>query len=245
MPNGPRHCGGRFLLGVMSLATDPDPEVDAFAAMAKGWQAELAFLRPILRDCGLTEAIKWRQPCYSVETGNVAIFASMKDCCGIGFFKGVLLRDPEGVLVRQGENSQSSRLMRFTSLDEVRKSESTILAYVAEAIANEVAGLKVDFKEKHELVYPEELIQKLESDPAFEEAFERLTPGKKRGYNLHFSAAKNAATRISRIEAMEARILAGKGFHDCICGLSKKLPRCDGSHKKLKRSDGSHKALKD
>lgn len=216
------------------MATDPDPEVDAYAARAKGWQAELAFLRPILRDCGLTEAIKWRQPCYSVETGNVAIFASMKDCCGIGFFKGALLRDPEGVLIRQGENSQSSRLMRFTSLDEVKKSESIIRAYVAEAIANEVAGLKVDFKEKHELVYPEELIQKLESDPAFQEAFERLTPGKKRGYNLHFTAAKTAATRIRRIESMEPRILAGKGFHDCICGLSKRMPRCDGSHKELK-----------
>ena len=98
------------------MATDPDPEVDAFAARAKGWQAELAFLRPILRGCGLTEAVKWRQPCYSVPAGNVAIFYGMKDSCGIGFFKGVLLRDPEGVLVRQGENSQSSRLMRFTSL---------------------------------------------------------------------------------------------------------------------------------
>ena len=82
------------------------------------------------------------------------------------------------------------------------------------AIAVERAGLRVDFKQKDELVLVEELLAKMESDPEFRAAFEALTPGRQRGYNLFFGAAKQSKTRAARVEKHAARILEGKGIHD-------------------------------
>jgi uncharacterized protein YdeI (YjbR/CyaY-like superfamily) len=50
--------------------------------------------------------------------------------------------------------------------------------------------------------------------PALRTAFEALTPGRQRAYLLHFSSAKQASTRISRIEKSVQRILDGKGMND-------------------------------
>jgi uncharacterized protein YdeI (YjbR/CyaY-like superfamily) len=144
-----------------------------------------------------------------------------------------LLQDTAGVLIKPGENSQSGRWIKFTSMEEINRMAATIKAYVFEAIEVEKAGLKVDFKGKHELVFPEELIIKFDKDSSFKAAFEALTPGRQRGYNLHFSAPKQSQTRQARIEKYVERIIAGKGIHDCICGLSKKMPNCEGSHKSL------------
>ena len=82
-----------------------------------------------------------------------------------------------------------------------------------------------------EVVYVEELQRRLDSDPGFREAFEALTPGRRRGYNLHFAQPKNSSTREARIDRCGERILLGKGLNDCVCGRSKRPPGCDGSHK--------------
>lgn len=124
--------------------------------------------------------------------------------------------------------------MKFKSVDEINDKESTIKAYIYEAIEIENLSLKIDFKEKKELVFPEELKLKMKIQDSFKIAFEALTPGKQRGYNLYFTAPKNSATRTKRIDQYMQKILDGKGFHDCNCGHSKKMPRCDGSHKFIK-----------
>jgi uncharacterized protein YdeI (YjbR/CyaY-like superfamily) len=77
----------------------------------------------------------------------------------------------------------------------------------------------------------EEFQATLDTDENLKTAFFALTPGRQRGYLLHFSGAKQSATRISRIESVRSRMLKGKGLTDCICGLSKRMPNCDGSHK--------------
>ena len=110
-----------------------------------------AALRPILRDCGLDEALKWAKPCYTFDGANVAIIQPFKACCALMFFKGSLLEDPEGVLVKQGENSQAAMRMEFTSVAQVDALQATLRSYVAEAVALEKAGAKVDFKDKREL----------------------------------------------------------------------------------------------
>ena len=71
-------------------------------------------------------------------------------------------------------------------------------------------------------------------DAKLKKAFEALTPGRQRAYLIYFSAAKQSETRISRINNYTARIICGKGLNDCTCGLSKRMPNCDGSHKYLK-----------
>ncbi len=211
-----------------------NPEVDDYLRKAKKWQEELRTLRTIVLDGQLTEEFKWRAPCYTFQGRNVVILGGFKDFCAMTFFKGALLTDPDGVLAKPGEHTQAARLIRFTSVPEIVEREAILKAYLNEAIEVEKAGLKVDFKEKTELVYPEELQHKLDEIPALRTAFEALTPGRQRAYLLHFSAPKQSKTRESRIEKCMERIFAGKGLNDCICGHSQKLPHCDGSHKLIR-----------
>ena len=208
--------------------------VDDFIARISNWQKELEAMRLIVLDCGLTEELKWAQPCYTFNKANLLILANFKQYCAISFLKGALLTDTENVLESPGKNSQAVRFMKFKSVDEINDKESTIKAYIYEAIEIENLSLKIDFKEKKELVFPEELKLKMEMEDSFKIAFEALTPGKQRGYNLYFTAPKNSATRTKRIDQYMQKILDGKGFLDCNCGHSKKMPRCDGSHKFIK-----------
>ncbi len=189
-----------------------DPKVDAYIERSEQWPDEMTALRPILLAAGLTEAIKWGKPCYSHGGKNVAIFQEMKDFLALMFFKGALLDDATGVLREQGPNSRSARRIEFTSAEEVSDLADTITAYLREAIAVEEAG--VDVGPPPQLVLVEDLRRHLEQDPALEAAFESLTPGRRREYNLYFSDAKRAETRIARIEKHAERIKAGKGLRD-------------------------------
>lgn len=208
-----------------------NPKVDVFLANVKNWQAELEKLRMILLDCSLTEELKWKQPCYTFNNANVAIISEFKEHCVLSFFKGALLNDSHAILLKSGENTQAGRIIKFTTIEEIVELEPVLKSYIHEAILIEKAGLKVDFSANKELVFSKELQNKLGESPAFKTAFEALTPGRQRGYNLFFSAPKQSKTRIVRIEKYVQQILDGKGINDCTCGLSKKQPSCDGSHK--------------
>lgn len=178
------------------------------------WPKELKQLRMIVLDCGLTEEVKWGVPCYTYEKNNVLVVSAFKEYSSLSFFKGALLRDPNGILVKPGENSQSARLVRFTSVREIKALEPILKSYILEAIEVEKNGLKVDFKAKTELVIPEELQKKFDALPALQAAFTSLTPGRQRGYILHFSAAKQSKTREARIEKCIPQILEGRGMMD-------------------------------
>ncbi|WP_193368885.1 YdeI/OmpD-associated family protein [Pelagibius marinus] len=193
--------------------SEVNPKVEAFFTKAKKWREELEALRAILLDCPVTEEFKWRSPCYTFQQGNVATIWGLKEGCVLSFFKGVLLKDTEGLLVAPGENSRSVRIIRFTSVPEIAEKEAVLKAYIQEAIEVEKAGLKVDFR-KDDLVFPEELTVRLDEDPDLKRAFEALTPGRRRGYILYFSQPKQSKTRASRIEKCAPRILDGKGLHD-------------------------------
>jgi len=211
-----------------------NPKVDEYLNKTKRWQAELEKLRSLLLSCGLTEDFKWRNPCYTSQGKNIVVIGELKDCCTLSFFKGALLKDPEGILNKPGENTRAARVIRFTSVREIEKLKSVLKSYLAEAIELEKAGLKVDFEKDRELEIPEEFQQKLADNPDLREAFDALTPGRQRGYLIYFSGAKQSRTRASRVEQHTERILAGKGIHDCVCGLSKKKPACDGSHQSIR-----------
>ena len=178
------------------------------------WQAELAALRALALDSGLTEECKWGVPCYTYEKGNVVLIHSFKEYCALLFFKGALLKDPKGILIQQTENVQSARQLRFTDVREITKLKTTISAYLQEAITVEKAGLKVSMKPTAEFAMPEEFQAKLDASPTLKTAFEALTPGRQRGYLLHFAAAKQSKTREARIEKCTPQILNGKGLLD-------------------------------
>ena len=190
-----------------------NPEIDAFLSKAKKWREEMIELRAISLGCGLTEELKWGKPCYTFQDSNLLILQPFKDYCALMFCKGALLKDPKGLLVKPGENSQAARQIRFTTVREIAGMASTLKAYIREAMAAEKAGLKVEFKTNPEPV-PEELQNALDANRAFKAAFAALTPGRQRAYILHFSAAKQHETRAARVERCRPQILAGKGFNE-------------------------------
>jgi uncharacterized protein YdeI (YjbR/CyaY-like superfamily) len=192
----------------------PNPKVDWYFAKAKKWQEEIKQLRTIVLGCGLTEELKWGCPCYTFEENNIVLIHVFKEYCAVLFFKGALLADTEGILVQQTKNVRSARQIRFSDVREITETKAILKAYIQEAIKVEKAGLKVDLNSKTKLVYPEELQNRLDDDRAFKIAFAKLTPGRQRGYNLYFSAAKQSKTRESRIEKYTKHILAGKGLDD-------------------------------
>lgn len=211
-----------------------NPSVDLYLSKTTQWREELIKLRAIALDCLLTEELKWRVPCYSYNGANIVLLGSFKDCCTFSFFKGVLLQDPENILVLPGENSQSVKMAKFTSLEQINRLEPILKSYLFEAIEVEKAGLKIEKSKSTQLEFPEELLKLLDTDAAFNKAFYSLTPGRQRAYNLFFSGSQNSKTRESRIQKYIPRILSGKGINDCTCGLSQKMPTCDGSHKALR-----------
>ena len=177
------------------------------------WREESDVLRQILLDCGLQEETKWGKPCFTDDGNNIAIIQKMKAFLALMFFKGALLKNPGGVLKAQGPNSHSARRLELTSMDEVLASKAIIERCVREAVANEKAGLKVT-KKPTKLVLSEELKARFARDPALQAAFEALTPGRQRAYNLHFSAPKGTEARERRIDKYAPKILRGKGFQD-------------------------------
>ena len=207
--------------------TQLNPKVDLFIAdgcgrcdyyatdkcKVRSWQMELQHLRQIMLETGLEEEVKWGVPVYTHQGKNIIIVSALKDCVTFGFFKGVLLSDPKKILEQQGPSVQSARIIRFTAVDQIINLTDTIKEYVKEAVVIEESGVKVEFKKDLEPI-PDELNDMFEGLPALRDAFYALTPGKQRGYIIHFSQPKQSASRINRIEKCIDKIMNGEGFHD-------------------------------
>ncbi|MBC1921785.1 YdeI/OmpD-associated family protein [Listeria grayi] len=191
-----------------------NPKVDEYLSTVQNWPQEMERLRSILIDCNVEEELKWGKPCYTFEGKNIAIIQGFKAYAALLFFKGVLLKDPDSILIKTGENTEVGRQLRFTDVQTISDMEPSIRSYIAEAIEIEKAGLKLPPKKQTEIAVPEELQAKLTEDTAFKTAFEGLTPGRQRAYIRHFAEAKQAKTRIARIEKYAPKILAGKGILD-------------------------------
>jgi uncharacterized protein YdeI (YjbR/CyaY-like superfamily) len=190
-------------------------KVDAFLGRAKNWQEEFVALREIiLGSDDLTEDFKWGQPCYTLDGRNVVLMHGFKEYCALLFFKGALMKDPKNLLIQQTENVQAARQIRFKGLSDITKHKTALKGYIKDAVALEKSGAKVELKKTAEFSFPEELERKMDDVPALRTAFEELTPGRQRAYLLHFSSAKQAKTRESRIDKCVQRILDGKGLDD-------------------------------
>ena len=208
-----------------------DPNVDEFIQSADKWSAEMACLRRILLDCLLIETYKWKTPVYMVGKKNIIAISSLKDHCALNFFNGALLQDEKSMLIKPGEHTQLGRWMKFSTVEQILAKEEFIKAYILEAIEVEKLGLKME--KSTEIPHPEELKEIFDKKPAVKSAFLKLTPGRQRAYLRFFTDGKQSETRTSRIEKNEKYILKGIGITDCICGLTKRKPSCDGSHRAI------------
>jgi uncharacterized protein YdeI (YjbR/CyaY-like superfamily) len=191
-----------------------NPKVDIFLSKAQKWQKEFEKLRMIVLDCNLTEEMKWGCPCYTFQKNNIVLIHGFKEYCALLFFKGSLLKDDAGILIRQTENVQAGRQIRFTDVRQIIELEPVLKTYIYEAVEAEKNGLKVNFKKTSEYKIPEEFQKKIEEIPALKAAFEALTQGRQRAYIFYFTQPKQSKTRESRIEKSMQQILSGKGLND-------------------------------
>jgi uncharacterized protein YdeI (YjbR/CyaY-like superfamily) len=189
-------------------------KIDWYFDKAEKWQKEFKQLRTIVLSCGLTEQLKWGNPCYTFAGSNIVLIHGFKEYCALLFFKGALLKDAHEILIQQTNNVQSARQVRFTNVKEIDWIKTTLKSYIYEAIEIEKAGLKVPFKKIKEYSVPNEFQNALNKNPTLKKAFNALTPGRQRGYLLYFSAPKQSKTRIARIEKSTPAILDGKGLND-------------------------------
>lgn len=209
-------------------------KVDAYIDGLKHWKLEAALLREILFTTDLKEDFKWARPCYSHNGKNIVGIATLKEHCALNIFNGAALSDPNGLLILPGEHTQSGRWMKFDSLTTINKQSKIIKLFIKQAIELEKNGVKIVKPKTPQLLLPAELQQFFKKDTKLKNAFNALTPGRQRAYLIYFSGTKNAQTIINRIEKVIPKIMCGKGMNDCTCGLSKRMPNCDGSHKFLK-----------
>jgi uncharacterized protein YdeI (YjbR/CyaY-like superfamily) len=188
------------------------PDVDAYIDTTEQWPAEITALRRLLLASGLDETIKWGKPCYGSGVANVAIIQEFSDHLAMMFFKGVLLQDPARVLTAQGPNSHAAKRMTFRSVEDIEQAADVVSAYVTEAIVLEQAGTALPPRPEEPLAA--ELQDRLAGDPELAAAFDELTPGRQREYNLYVSSAKRTSTRDRRVDTSIPGILNGKGLRD-------------------------------
>lgn len=191
-----------------------NPAVTPLFEHSKRWRDEITALRDLLLETVLVEELKWYQPCYTLNGKNVAIIGKLKNCCVLSFFKGALLTDPTGVLEVPGPNSQAGRVIRFRRVDDVRRLSPVIRDLLEQAIVVERSGTKVVLKSIEDRSEPSELEEQFAKHKGLREAFEALTPGRRRYYLMHFSSAKQSATRIARIERAIPAIMEGRGHNE-------------------------------
>ena len=180
----------------------------------KRWHAEYAILRRLCLAAGLNEELKWGQACYDLDGSKVVLIHGFKDYCALLFMKGVLLKDPRGILIQQTENTQAARQIRFTSVADIKKHEAAVKACIRDAISVAKSGAKVEMKSVAQFAVPEEFQARLDGDSKLVKAFHALTPGRQKAYLLHFAGAKRSETRAARVEKHAPRILQGLGLDD-------------------------------
>lgn len=192
----------------------PNPKVNFYFEKDDKWKDEFIQLRQIALSCGLDEDLKWGQPCYTLGKSNIVIIHGFKEYCAFLFFKGALLNNDHGLLIKQSDNVQSARQIRFTDVGQILENAALLKNIIHESIEVEKAGLKVELKKTEDFAMADEFQYKLDKIPALKTAFEALTPGRQRAYMLHFSQPKQSKTREARVEKYIPQILNGKGLND-------------------------------
>lgn len=174
------------------------------------WSRGLTDLRQICLELGLTETVKWGHPCYTHAGRNIAIIGAFRADFRLTIFNAALLRDPDGILERNGPNTRHPDSIRFGDAARVADLAPAIVTYLTEAMAYAAAGVTAP---KTPLAFdlPDELIEALDADPELAEAFHALTPGRQKSYVINLAGAKAAATKVARISKFRPHILAGKG----------------------------------
>lgn len=173
---------------------------------------ELTKLREIIHKTELVETVKWGIPTYTINGKNVVGIGAFKSYAGLWFFQGSFLKDPKNLLINAQEGkTKGLRQMRFENAEQI--DEKIVYEYLQEAIENQKQGKEIK-PEKKKLVIPDELKEALSKDSQLAEAFDELTPGKQKEYAEYIAEAKQAKTKLTRLEKITPMIKSGVGLND-------------------------------
>lgn len=177
------------------------------------WTEELELVASIINKLPLEKTIKWGAEVFTYNGKNVVSYGGFKNYFTVWFYNGVFMEDKYKVLVNAQEGkTKSLRQWRFTSISEI--DEKKITEYINEAIEIEKKGLKIA-PEKFVAIPVSELLEsEFKNDKALKTAFEKLTPGKQKEYNIYINEAKQEVTKLKRIEKITPMILQGIGLND-------------------------------
>lgn len=206
------------------MTTDPDvyfvdgcgrcPRFATSGCKVRKFSDVLISLRALLVSTALKEEAKWGMPCYTFGGKNVILLGAFKDYCAVTFFKGVLLADDKKILTRPTPFSHADRAFRCDTVQQVTDNAAVLEEYIKEAIRVETSGMTIPARDESDYPVCDEFKELLENDPNVRNAFENLTPGRRKGYLIYFSQAKQSKTRRARIERNIPKIMAALGIHE-------------------------------
>lgn len=192
-----------------------DPRVDAYIAKSADFAKPiLTHIREVIHEeCpDVEETLKWNAPHFMYH-GMLGGFASFKEHCAFGFWKGKLIVDDDDTRARAAMG-QFGMLKTLKDLPPDRKLRS----YVKKAMALNESGTKAPRPLKHPRKRipdkpPTDLAAALKRSAKARKTFESFTPSARREYVEWITDAKRAETRAKRLATTLEWLAQGKKLH--------------------------------
>ena len=166
-------------------------------------------IREVILDFPFAETMKWGQLCYTANGKNSILLSAVKGAAVMSFFRGFELPDPSGILEPPGNESRYARVIKLVSSADFKRYMTAVKSILSAAYEVEFSETKVK-PPTADMSYPAVLNTVLAEDPLYKQAFERLTPGKQRGYLIYFRQAKQESTCKRRIENCREKVMKGE-----------------------------------
>ncbi len=187
--------------------------VDEYILNHDDKMVHLNILREILQSTGMNETVKWGMPTYTIKGKNVVGLGAFKKFVSLWFFKGILLNDPENMLVNaQNDKNNSIRQLRFHHENEI--DIDMTMTFVEQAIEIENTGKKLPKAPIKKLVLPPELKEALSENYELEIQFKNFSPSQQREFANYIQQAKMEETRLRRLDKIIPMILNNTGLSD-------------------------------
>lgn len=171
------------------------------------------FAKPILRKMrklfhqgcpSIEETMKWGVPHFE-KKGIVGGMAAFQKHVSLGFWKGDLMRDPEGIL---GGKGKTMCAVKFGSVADLPK-DKVLLEYVREAVDLNEKGVKKPASRRR-LVTPKDLSAALKRNKKARETYEGFSLAKRREYVDWITGASREETRKKRLAQAVEWMAEGK-----------------------------------
>jgi uncharacterized protein YdeI (YjbR/CyaY-like superfamily) len=190
-----------------------NPDVDKYIAKSADFaQPILEKLRALYHKAcpRIEETIKWGFPHFEYK-GVVGSMAAFKQHAGFGFWKGGLMRDPEGLF--KGVRSMTMSACKVRDVSEL-PADKVLIAYIKEAVALNEQGVKLPKPGRtgkaKPVVVPDYFRAALERNRKALATFEAFSPSHQREYVEWVTEAKQEATRERRLATTLEWLAEGK-----------------------------------